>query len=276
MFSKHSQSHESLPYNHHQEPGRYDNRDGAASDINIQTGGYSYHHPQQRRSSVGSQSGAPHHPGSTSGGGYGAVSIPAHQPHSHSGTITSGYGNVSIPAQSASHHYITSGYGAVSIPSHSASHHHITSGYNPVSIPAHIASPSHSARGYGSVSIPSQGRMVHSHSSGPGSGISGAHVGSAVPPPSLVSHNRNRSWHTAEIQSHLNPPPSGRTPPSSRANYEYREIPRDSSYHSNLLSETSGSRYTGMCTYSKQTMKMFYPNCFNVKISQSTLCTACL
>ena len=142
---------------------------------------------------------------------------------------------------------MASGYGAVSIAPHSASHHHITSGYNAVSIPSHIASPSHSYRGYGSVAIPSQGRMVHSHSSGPGSGISGAQVGSAVPPPSLVSHNRNRSWHTAEIQSHLNPPPSGRTPPSSRANYEYREIPRDSSYHSNLLSETSGSRYTGKC-----------------------------
>ena len=248
---KHSKSHEALPYNYQMETGRYGDMDGgAASDVHVQGG---YHPPQPRRSSLGSQSGTSLHSHSHSGSGiggsgYGAVSIPPHGvSYSHSTTGTSGYGAVSVPPHNMSPSHTSRGYGAVSVPTVGMAHTHPSSGYNAVSIPTYNMSPSHTTRGYGAVAIPYQGAMVHSHSGGiiPGSGIPTARIGTTVPPPPLISHNRNRSWHTSEVRTNAEPGP-GRTPPPRRTNYERHEIPRDVSYHSNIHSETSGSRYTGV------------------------------
>jgi len=130
-------------------------------------------------------------------------------------------------------------------------HTHPSSGYNAVSIPTYNTSPSHTTRGYGGSPFHPKGQWCIPILVGSflhGYGIPTAHIDTTVPPPPLISHNRNRSWHTSEVRTNAEPGP-GRTSPPRRTNYERHEIPRDVSYHSNIHSETSGSRYTGVLLY---------------------------
>ena len=225
---------------------------GAASDVHVQGG---CNPPQPRRSSLGSQSGTSLHSHSHSGSGvgesgYGVVSITPHGvSYSHSATGTSGYGSVSVPPHNMSPSHSSCGYGAVSVPTVGMAHTHPSSGYNAVSISTYNTSPSHTTRGYGGSPFHPKGQWCIPILVGSflhGYGIPTAHIDTTVPPPPLISHNWNHSWHTSEVRTNAEPGPS-RTPPPRGANYERHEIPRDASYHSNIHRESTGSRYTFRC-----------------------------
>ena len=112
----------------------------------------------------------------------------------------------------------------------------------------HAHSHSHS----GTVTAPNH--PTHSRSGSTGSGIpmpymthsqSGTGVGHHLSPQHAVlstSAPQKRSWLSETTQL---PYDSNRTPPQRRANYSRHEIPRDTSYHSNIHSEGSGGRYPG-------------------------------
>ena len=112
----------------------------------------------------------------------------------------------------------------------------------------HVHSHSHS----GTVTVPN--RPTHSRSGSTGSGVpmpymthsqSGTGFGHHLSPQHTVlstSAPQKRSWLSDNTQL---PYDSNRTPPQRRANYSRHEIPRDTSYHSNIHSEGSGGRYPG-------------------------------
>ena len=118
--------------------------------------------------------------------------------------------------------YYTGSATGVPPPSHIHSHSHSSA----LSTPNHR--PSHSRSGSsGSGLMP---YMTHSHS---GTGF-GHHFS---PQHSALGTPQKRSWLSESTALPYDP---NRSPPQRRSNYSQHNIPRDTSYHSNIHSEGSG------------------------------------
>lgn len=169
---------------------------------------------------------------SVSGDGVGRGGFPPD--HHHDGTssdigMTFGVHRGSIGSSTANS-YVPGSASASATPSRHA-HSHSHSGT--VTVPNH---PTHSRSGSTGSGIPMP-YMTHSQS---GTGF--GHHRSPQHAVLSTSAPQKRSWLSENAQL---PYDSNRTPPQRRANYSRHEIPRDTSYHSNIHSEGSGGRYPG-------------------------------